>query len=107
LDWTDTSVGSLGKYKNEEDVSGIVVTNCTLFNTTNGVRIKSYAASDPSQALNITFKDITMDSVKNPIIIDQKYGSRNGAVIHRQKSYHIMYTHATSEYLINPILYVI
>ncbi|KAH8517304.1 hypothetical protein H0E87_005303 [Populus deltoides] len=73
------SVGSLGKYKNEEDVSGIVVTNCTLFNTTNGVRIKSYAASDPSQALNITFKDITMDSVKNPIIIDQKYGSRNGA----------------------------
>ncbi|XP_011006467.1 PREDICTED: exopolygalacturonase clone GBGE184-like [Populus euphratica] len=74
-----SDVGSLGKYKNEEDVSGIVVTNCTLFNTTNGVRIKSYAASDPSQALNITFKDITMDSVKNPIIIDQKYGSRNGA----------------------------
>ncbi|XP_073263805.1 exopolygalacturonase clone GBGE184 [Populus alba] len=73
------SVGSLGKYKNEEDVSGIVVTNCTLFNTTNGVRIKSYAASDPSQAFNITFKDITMDSVKNPIIIDQKYGSRNAA----------------------------
>ncbi|KAJ7008272.1 exopolygalacturonase [Populus alba x Populus x berolinensis] len=89
------SVGSLGKYKNEEDVSGIVVTNCTLFNTTNGVRIKSYAASDPSQAFNITFKDITMDSVKNPIIIDQKYGSRNAAVIHRQKPYHIMYTLAT------------
>ncbi|KAJ6940924.1 exopolygalacturonase [Populus alba x Populus x berolinensis] len=61
------SVGSLGKYKNEEDVSGIVV------------RIKSYTASDPSQAFNITFKDITMDSVKNPIIIDQKYGSRNAA----------------------------
>ncbi|KAJ6334459.1 hypothetical protein OIU78_011359 [Salix suchowensis] len=70
------SVGSLGKYNNEEDVNGILVTNCTLLNTTNGLRIKTYAASQPSQALNITFKDITMDSVKNPIIIDQKYGSR-------------------------------
>ncbi|KAG5251857.1 Exopolygalacturonase precursor family protein [Salix suchowensis] len=70
------SVGSLGKYNNEEDVNGILVTNCTLHNTTNGLRIKTYAASQPSQALNITFKDITMDSVKNPIIIDQKYGSR-------------------------------
>ncbi|KAJ7008268.1 exopolygalacturonase [Populus alba x Populus x berolinensis] len=87
------SVGSLGKYKNEEDVSGIVVTNCTLFNTTNGVRIKSYAASDPSQAFNITFKDITMDSVKNPIIIDQKYGSRNAAVIHRPSRVKISNVH--------------
>lgn len=83
MDWTFTSVGSLGKYNNEEDVNGILVTNCTLLNTTNGLRIKTYAASQPSQALNITFKDITMDSVKNPIIIDQKYGSRESEVIHR------------------------
>ncbi|XVF22171.1 hypothetical protein REPUB_Repub12eG0150700 [Reevesia pubescens] len=69
------SVGSLGKYKDEEDVSGIVVTNCTLSKTDNGVRIKTYAGSPPSQASNIIFQDIVMDMVKNPIIIDQNYGS--------------------------------
>lgn len=72
------SVGSLGKYKDEGDVSGIVVSNCTLSNTTNGVRIKTWAGSPPSQASSITFEDIIMNSVKNPVIIDQKYGSHSG-----------------------------
>lgn len=70
------SIGSLGKYQNEEDVSGIIVSNCTLVNTTNGARIKTYGGSPPSQASNIVFQDLIMDNVKNPIIIDQKYGSR-------------------------------
>ncbi|KAJ4823041.1 hypothetical protein Tsubulata_012361 [Turnera subulata] len=69
------SVGSLGKYKVEQDVMGILVSNCTLSNTTYGARIKSYAQSDPSQASNIIYQDIIMDSVHNPIIIDQTYGS--------------------------------
>ncbi|KAJ9171787.1 hypothetical protein P3X46_015102 [Hevea brasiliensis] len=71
------SVGSLGKYPNEEDVSGIVVSNCTLSNTTNGVRIKTYPASMASLASSIVFQDIIMDQVKNPIIIDQNYGSKS------------------------------
>jgi hypothetical protein len=69
------SVGSLGKYPHEQDVSGIFVSHSSLKGTTNGVRIKSWPGSPPSRASGIIFDDITMDSVKNPIIIDQKYGS--------------------------------
>lgn len=76
------SIGSLGKYDDEKDVSGIVVTNCTLKNTTNGARIKTWPGSPPSKASSITFQDIIMDMVQNPIIIDQKYGSHKSAVIH-------------------------
>lgn len=70
------SVGSLGKYDDEKEVHGILVTNCTLRNTTNGVRIKTWAASPPGQASGITFQDIVLDSVRNPIIVDQEYGSK-------------------------------
>lgn len=68
------SVGSLGKYKQEEDVRGFTVTNCTLMGTTNGLRIKTWPGSDPSKASNIVFKNILMRNVENPIIIDQSYG---------------------------------
>ncbi|KAG8647560.1 hypothetical protein MANES_09G078283v8 [Manihot esculenta] len=46
------SIGSLGKYENEDPVSGITVSDCTLTGTTN---------------------DITMENVSNPIIVDQMY----------------------------------
>ena len=71
------SVGSLGKYPDEKDVRGVVVTNCTIRNADNGVRIKTWGGSAPSQASNILFEDIIMDNVKNPIIIDQTYGSKS------------------------------
>jgi len=76
------SVGSLGKYKNEEDVSGIHVNNCTMIETDNGLRIKTWGGSDPSKAVDIKFENIIMQSVKNPIIIDQNYGSRGGVSIY-------------------------
>ncbi|GLT56206.1 hypothetical protein SLA2020_292670 [Shorea laevis] len=69
------SVGSLGKYEDEKNVSGIYVKNCTLLNTTNGARIKTWPASPPLEASNIIFEDLIMYMVKNPVIIDQKYGS--------------------------------
>ncbi|CAG7867666.1 hypothetical protein IGI04_039074 [Brassica rapa subsp. trilocularis] len=72
------SIGSLGKYKKEEDVSGIHVSNCTMIETDNGLRIKTWGGSDPSKAADIKFENIQMQSVKNPIIIDQNYGSRGG-----------------------------
>jgi galacturan 1,4-alpha-galacturonidase len=68
------SVGSLGMREGEEeDVRGLVVRNCTLRGTTNGVRIKTWPSSPPGRASNITFEDITMADVSNPIIIDQQY----------------------------------
>ncbi|KAF8409674.1 hypothetical protein HHK36_005753 [Tetracentron sinense] len=67
------SVGSLGKYQNEEDVMGIIVRNCTFSGTSNGVRIKTWAPSPASLASNFTFKDIFMNNVYNPIFIDQQY----------------------------------
>lgn len=66
-------MGSLGKEDGEEDVWGLVIKNCTVKGTTNGVRIKTWPGSPPSRASNITFQDITMDDVANPIIIDQQY----------------------------------
>ncbi|KAK9162405.1 hypothetical protein Syun_003307 [Stephania yunnanensis] len=68
------SIGSLGKYKNEEPVRGVVVQHCTLTGTDNGVRIKTWPDS-PKQgiATNLTFDDIIMKNVLNPIIIDQQY----------------------------------
>ncbi|KAF8387723.1 hypothetical protein HHK36_026377 [Tetracentron sinense] len=71
------SVGSLGKYSNEKDVRGISVKNCTLSNTDNGVRIKTWPGSPPSQASSFYFEDIVMNNVKNPIIIDQQYCAKS------------------------------
>lgn len=70
------SVGSLGKRIGETDVKRVTVTNCTLTNTTNGVRIKTYRESPSLMASNITFDDIIMNDVHNPIVIDQNYASR-------------------------------
>ncbi|RWR72103.1 Glycoside hydrolase [Cinnamomum micranthum f. kanehirae] len=68
------SVGSLGKYPNEEDVVGLTVRNCTFTGTTNGLRIKTWEASPASTtASSFTFDDIVMNNVYNPIIIDQEY----------------------------------
>ncbi|PON61956.1 Glycoside hydrolase [Parasponia andersonii] len=67
------SIGSLGKYENEEDVRGITVKNCTFLKTDNGIRIKTWPGSTPSQATGMIFQDLIMDNVRNPIIIDQGY----------------------------------
>ncbi|GAU36567.1 hypothetical protein TSUD_362370 [Trifolium subterraneum] len=69
------SVGSLGKNDDEEDVDNIVVKNCTFSGTSNGVRIKSWAAQlkNTLKASNFLYEDIVMDSVQYPIIIDQEY----------------------------------
>ncbi|PHT35433.1 hypothetical protein CQW23_23133 [Capsicum baccatum] len=67
------SIGSLGKLPNEEVVKDIRVRNCTLTATQNGVRIKTRAPSDSGSATTISFEDIIMNDVRNPIFIDQHY----------------------------------
>ncbi|XP_022979570.1 exopolygalacturonase-like [Cucurbita maxima] len=67
------SVGSLGRYKNEMDVIGIRVENCTISDTQNGVRVKTWPGNYSSNAAHLTFQNIVMNNVSNPIIIDQHY----------------------------------
>ncbi|KAL5199554.1 hypothetical protein ABZP36_020757 [Zizania latifolia] len=68
------SVGSLGRYKDEKDVTDINVKDCTLKKTNNGVRIKSYEdAPSVLTASKLTYENINMEDVANPIIIDMKY----------------------------------
>ncbi|VFQ93714.1 unnamed protein product [Cuscuta campestris] len=67
------SIGSLGKYKDEQPVEGVTVKHCTLTGTTNGVRIKTWPASPEGIASGMHFEDVTMENVSNPILIDQEY----------------------------------
>lgn len=67
------SVGSLGKYQNEEPVKGVYVRNCTLSNTENGIRIKTWPGSTSGIASDIHFEDILMNNVACPIDINQIY----------------------------------
>ncbi|XP_041999614.1 exopolygalacturonase clone GBGE184-like [Salvia splendens] len=70
------AVGSLGKRPDELSVGNITFSSCTLTGTTNGARVKSYHKSPVLTATNIVFEDLTMNNVKNPIIIDQHYFSK-------------------------------
>lgn len=70
-------MGSLGKREDETNVKGITIRNCTLSGTTNGARIKTYHDSPKIEATSIVFEDLVMNGVKNPILIDQHYDSKN------------------------------
>ncbi|XP_019158705.1 PREDICTED: exopolygalacturonase clone GBGA483-like [Ipomoea nil] len=67
------SIGSLGRYPNEQPVMGVTVKHCKLSNTLNGVRIKTWPASPNGVASGMHFEDVKMDNVSNPILIDQQY----------------------------------
>jgi galacturan 1,4-alpha-galacturonidase len=83
------SIGSLGKYTNEEPVSGIKVIGCTLTDTANGVRIKTWPSNPTSgSATNMHFEDIIMNNVANPIIIDQVYCPWNQCKAQVRKKHH-------------------
>lgn len=67
-------MGSLGKYPEEKDVKDIVVRDSIISGTLNGLRIKTWANSPSKSAVyNITYENIIMNAVYNPIIIDQLY----------------------------------
>ncbi|XP_061349145.1 polygalacturonase-like [Gastrolobium bilobum] len=72
------SIGSLGKYEDELEVRGIRIKNSQLIGTTNGLRIKTWPDKYGGAASEISFSDITMENVKNPIIIDQEYECEPG-----------------------------
>ncbi|XP_045788807.1 probable polygalacturonase At3g15720 [Trifolium pratense] len=66
------SVGSLGRNGANDQVSNIYVRNCTFIGTTNGARIKTFSGGS-GYAKQITFEQIILVNVLNPIIIDQNY----------------------------------
>ncbi|PNT77860.1 hypothetical protein BRADI_1g69760v3 [Brachypodium distachyon] len=66
------TIGSLGANKSWAHVSDVLVEKATLVGTTNGVRIKTWQGGQ-GFAERITFQDIKMYNVTNPIIIDQNY----------------------------------
>ncbi|CAI8610689.1 unnamed protein product [Vicia faba] len=67
------SIGSLGKYPDEREVKGIRIKNSALIGTTNGLRIKTWPERYGGGASEISFSNINMTNVRNPIIIDQEY----------------------------------
>ncbi|RZC64759.1 hypothetical protein C5167_008457 [Papaver somniferum] len=94
------SVGSLGKQQDELDVRGLIVRNCTLSGTENGLRIKTWPASPAIKASHFIYQDIIMNNVKNPIIIDQCYGSKKKCVSQPSRvavsDVHFINVHGTS-----------
>ncbi|KAJ7962880.1 Pectin lyase-like superfamily protein [Quillaja saponaria] len=66
------SIGSLGKSNSWSQVRDVMVDGAYLDNTDNGVRIKTWQGGG-GFAANITFKNVFMENVSNPIIIDQYY----------------------------------
>ncbi|XP_058760040.1 polygalacturonase-like [Vicia villosa] len=69
------SIGSLGSYSNEAGVENVTVTDSVFTKTDNGVRIKSWAKPSNGYARDIEFRNLIMQNVYNPIIIDQRYCS--------------------------------
>ncbi|CAL5195371.1 unnamed protein product [Lathyrus oleraceus] len=69
------SVGSLGKKRQDDRVSNVYVRNCTFIGTQNGARIKTVLGGT-GFAKNITYEQIILQNVRNPIFIDQAYDAR-------------------------------
>ncbi|KDP23351.1 hypothetical protein JCGZ_23184 [Jatropha curcas] len=66
------SIGSLGIRNSRACVSNITVTDSVIKHSDNGVRIKTWQGGYGSVS-KVTFNNIHMDTVRNPIIIDQYY----------------------------------
>ncbi|KAM6570409.1 hypothetical protein CsatB_018394 [Cannabis sativa] len=79
------SIGSLGAGHAEAHVSDIFVRRAKFYETTNGVRIKTWQGGK-GDARNIKFQDIEMHNVQNPIIIDQNYCDRRRMVCKQEES---------------------
>ncbi|KMT02876.1 hypothetical protein BVRB_8g194530 [Beta vulgaris subsp. vulgaris] len=74
------SIGSLGRGGNYVQVNNIAVRNVYFKGTSNGARIKTWQEGR-GYVRRVIFEDIFFNSVKNPVIIDQHYGSTNGSQI--------------------------
>ncbi|KAL4305400.1 hypothetical protein HN51_039391 [Arachis hypogaea] len=79
------SIGSLGKYNSRACVSNIKVRDSVIQMTDNGVRIKTWQGGS-GYVSGITFSNIHMYNVRNPMIIDQFYCLKEGEVCRNKTS---------------------
>ncbi|PSS13593.1 Polygalacturonase [Actinidia chinensis var. chinensis] len=66
------SIGSLGKDASRACVSNITVRDISMYNTMNGVRIKTWQGGSGS-VQGVLFSNIQVSEVELPIVIDQYY----------------------------------
>ncbi|KAI7753780.1 hypothetical protein M8C21_022216, partial [Ambrosia artemisiifolia] len=66
------SIGSLGEKGGHDTVEQVLVQNCNITGTKNGLRIKT-VPNGSGYAKGIRFHEINLINVANPIIIDQHY----------------------------------
>ncbi|XP_021901950.1 polygalacturonase At1g48100-like [Carica papaya] len=66
------SIGSLGNHNSRACVSNITVRDSVIRLSANGVRIKTWQGGSGAVS-GVTFSNIHMENVRNPIIIDQFY----------------------------------
>ncbi|KAE8812138.1 Polygalacturonase [Hordeum vulgare] len=70
------SIGSLGGQAGEEGVRNVTVERAVLTGTTNGLRIKTWGMPNPGSVTGVSFSQVTMHRVANPILVDQDYCPR-------------------------------
>ncbi|URD82089.1 hypothetical protein MUK42_02629 [Musa troglodytarum] len=66
------SIGSLGKQNTRACVTNVTVKDSVIKHSDNGVRIKTWQGGSGSVSW-VSFENIRMDTVRNPIIINQYY----------------------------------
>ncbi|XP_015875519.1 polygalacturonase At1g48100 [Ziziphus jujuba] len=66
------SIGSLGNHNSRACVSDITVSDSVIKTSNNGVRIKTWQGGSGAVS-RVIFQNIQMDTVRNPIIVDQYY----------------------------------
>ncbi|CAI9108294.1 OLC1v1007863C1 [Oldenlandia corymbosa var. corymbosa] len=71
------SIGSLARGFKEDGVANVTLINSEFSGSDNGLRIKSWARPSTAFVTNIKFRNIIMNNVANPIIIDQNYCPNN------------------------------
>ncbi|KAF8392738.1 hypothetical protein HHK36_023087 [Tetracentron sinense] len=71
------SIGSLGNHNSRACVSNITVSDSVIKYSDNGVRIKTWQGGSGAVS-GVTFNNLLMDTVRNPIIIDQFYCQTKG-----------------------------
>ncbi|XP_044494604.1 polygalacturonase At1g48100-like [Mangifera indica] len=81
------SIGSLGNHNSRACVSNITVSDSVIKVSDNGVRIKTWQGGSGAVS-GITFSNIHMNNVRNPIIIDQFY-CLNKACTNQTSAVHI------------------